>query len=66
MTSGQGYTLANIGHADSLATGTKGTTMYVANGQSYMRGVEQTDLNNVGWVTGATRYIMMSASYYSV
>ena len=67
MTSGQGYTLANIGHSNALATGNGGTTMYVTNGQSYMRGVDQTNTGNVGWNSPANPlYIMMSATYYSV
>ena len=66
-TSGQGYSIASVGHASAIEYHTNdGVAAYVTNGHNYIRHVNVTDTGNVGWSGTGTKYYMMSATYHSV
>lgn len=66
-TSGQGYSIASVGHASAVAYETDHSVVaYVTNGHSYIRHVQGTSTGNVGWVAGNPKYYMMSCTYHSV
>ena len=66
-TSGQGYSIASVGHASAIEYHTNdGVAAYVTNGHNYIRHVNVTDTGNVGWSGTGTKYYMMSCTYHSV
>ena len=66
-TSGQGYSIASVGHASAIQYHTNdGVAAYVTNGHNYIRHVNVTDTGNVGWSGTGTKYYMMSCTYHSV
>ena len=66
-TSGQGYSIASVGHASAIQYHTNdGVAAYVTNGHNYIRHVNVTDTGNVGWSGTGQKYYMMSCTYHSV
>ena len=66
-TSGQGYSIASVGHASAVALEADHSVVaYVTNGHSYIRHVQGTSTGNVGWAAGNPKYYMMSCTYHSV